>query len=569
MGRSRAVLHPAEDDPNQRSKRKRTVSNVETMGITPSVEGISEGKVALYHCNYCNKDISGRIRMKCVMCPDFDLCVECFSVGAEVTPHKSNHPYRVMDNLSFPLICPDWNTDEEILLLEGIEMYGFGNWTEVAEHVGTKTKSQCIDHYNGVYMNSPCFPLPDMSHVMGKSRAELLAMAKGPGEVKKEIPKIGELTLKEESPFSGRLSCDESKKGLAWHSSSSLTSGTGTGLDSSSGNTFSGVIKKASNKVQTKDGTSTEEFQADRSIGEKKPRVLGDEEPSMTELSGYNFKRQEFEIEYDNDAEQVLADMEFRDTDGDAEHELKLRVLRIYSKRLDERKRRKDFILERNLLYPDPFEKSLSPEEREICRRYRVFMRFHSKEEHDELLKNIIEEQRIVKRIQDLQKARAAGCRTAAEANKFLEQKRNTGVEESEQGVNESAQGAGGKVLQRQNHLKVEFDASPQGVPKESPLLHPSGKDTSSAMQATSNSLQEWDITGFVGADLLSETEKRLCGEIRILPSHYLNMLQIISLEIMKGNVTKKSDAHSLFKVEPSKVDVVYDMLVQKGIAQA
>ncbi|KAF5475527.1 hypothetical protein F2P56_007325 [Juglans regia] len=567
MGRSRAVLHPAEDDPNQRSKRKRTVSNVETMGITPSVEGISEGKVALYHCNYCNKDISGRIRMKCVMCPDFDLCVECFSVGAEVTPHKSNHPYRVMDNLSFPLICPDWNTDEEILLLEGIEMYGFGNWTEVAEHVGTKTKSQCIDHYNGIYMNSPCFPLPDMSHVMGKSRAELLALAKGPGEVRKEIPKIGELTLKEESPFSGRLSCDESKKGLAWHSSSSLTSG--TGLDSSSGNTFSGVIKKASNKVQTKDGTSTEEFPADRSIGEKKPRVPGDEEPSMTELSGYNFKRQEFEIEYDNDAEQVLADMEFRDTDGDAEHELKLRVLRIYSKRLDERKRRKDFILERNLLYPDPFEKSLSPEEREICRRYRVFMRFHSKEEHDELLKNIIEQQRIVKRIQDLQKARAAGCRTAAEANKFLEQKRNMGVEESEQGVNESAQGAGGKVLQRQNHLKGEFDASTQGVPKESPVLHPSGKDTSSAMQATSNSLQEWDITGFVGADLLSETEKRLCGEIRILPSHYLNMLQIISLEIMKGNVTKKSDAHSLFKVEPSKVDVVYDMLVQKGIAQA
>lgn len=75
------------------------------------------------------------------------------------------------------------------------------------------------------------------------------------------------------------------------------------------------------------------ELQSDRSIGEKKPRVLGDEGPSMTELSGYNFKRQEFEIEYDNDAEQVLADMEFKGTDSDADHELKLRVLRIYSKR--------------------------------------------------------------------------------------------------------------------------------------------------------------------------------------------------------------------------------------------
>lgn len=71
----------------------------------------------------------------------------------------------------------------------------------------------------------------------------------------------------------------------------------------------------------------------DRSIGEKKPRISGDEGPSITELSGYNFKRQEFEIEYDNDAEQLLADMEFKDSDTDAERELKLRVLRIYSKR--------------------------------------------------------------------------------------------------------------------------------------------------------------------------------------------------------------------------------------------
>lgn len=71
--------------------------------------------------------------------------------------------------------------------------------------------------------------------------------------------------------------------------------------------------------------------------------------------------------------------------------------------RLDERKRRKNFILERNLLYPDPFEKSLSPEELKLCQHYKVFMRFHSKEEHKELLKCIIEEHRIVKRIQDLQ----------------------------------------------------------------------------------------------------------------------------------------------------------------------
>ncbi|GMY38129.1 transcriptional adapter ADA2-like isoform X2 [Fagus crenata] len=213
MGRSRTVLHSSEDDPNQRSKRKRpttittttnaAASNLESTTTTTTTT-TPTGKLALYHCNYCNKDISGRVRIKCVMCPDFDLCLECFSVGAEVTPHKCNHPCRVMDNLSFPLLCPDWNADEEMLLLEGIEMYGFGNWAEVAEHVGTKRKSQCIDHYYAVYMNSPCFPCPDMSHVMGKSREELLAMARWHGEVKNETPKVGELTLKEESPFSAR-----------------------------------------------------------------------------------------------------------------------------------------------------------------------------------------------------------------------------------------------------------------------------------------------------------------------------------------------------------------------------
>jgi len=44
--------------------------------------------------------------------------------------------------------------------LKGLEMYGLGNWAEVAEHVGTKNKEQCITHYRSVYLNSPFFPLP-------------------------------------------------------------------------------------------------------------------------------------------------------------------------------------------------------------------------------------------------------------------------------------------------------------------------------------------------------------------------------------------------------------------------
>ncbi|KAF6145060.1 hypothetical protein GIB67_013411 [Kingdonia uniflora] len=552
----------------RRSKRKRAVSSGENLDSGTTGQGTSDGKRALYHCNYCNKDLSGKIRIKCVKCPDFDLCVECFSVGAEVTPHKSNHPYRVMDNLSFPLICPDWNADEEILLLEGIEMYGVGNWAEVAEHVGTKSKAQCIDHYTTAYMNSPCFPLPDMSHVVGKNRKELLAMAKGHGEGKKGFPMFAELTLEEESPFSpSRVKIEE---GAVSRSPSSLTTDSAAGYNSTY-TASAGAVKKASTMAHVKDSLEppkVEESHVDRSIGGKKPKVSGEDGPSMIEMSGYNPKRQEFDPEYDNDAEQSLADMEFKDSDTEAEKELKLRVLHIYLKRLDERKRRKDFILERNLLYPDPMEKDLSPEEMEICQRYKVFMRFLSKEEYEELVTSAIQEHRIRKRIQELQEAKSAGFHTIAEADKYIAEKRKREAEQSALKAKESSQVGPGKVLQRVNRPKGEPEISPRGGLKGCIGLGSSLKDASATPgQAFVSSLDDWDVTGLPGSDLLSETEIQLCCEIKLLPSQFLKMQEVMSIEIFKGNLTNKPDAHSLFKVDPNKVDRVYDVLVKKGVA--
>eukprot|EP00268_Persea_americana_P032310 TRINITY_DN3172_c0_g1_i1.p1 TRINITY_DN3172_c0_g1~~TRINITY_DN3172_c0_g1_i1.p1 ORF type:complete len:597 (-),score=135.98 TRINITY_DN3172_c0_g1_i1:296-2086(-) len=589
MGRYRGVPNSTDEDPTQRNKRRRPASSGENLETVASGQGTSDGKRALYHCNYCNKDISGKIRIKCVKCPDFDLCVECYSVGAEVTPHKSNHPYRVMDNLSFPLICPDWNADEEILLLEGIEMYGLGNWAEVAEHVGTKSRQQCIEHYKSAYLNSPCYPLPDMSHVVGKNRKELLAMAKVQGEGKKGFPSTVENTPKEDSPFSpSRVKIEDSSKGLVGRSPSGLIADGDSGESKMSGvgciNT-NAVSTGAGKQASFKDGsdgikveglTAAEETQIDRSVGGKKPKNSGDDGPSMTELSGYNPKRQEFDPEYDNDAEQMLAEMEFKDTDNEAERELKLRVLRIYCSRLDERKRRKDFVLERNLLYPNPIEKELSSEEREIYNRCKVFMRFQSQEEHEAFVQGLIDEHRIRKRIQELQEARAAGCRTRAEADAFLAQKRKKESEANARKAKETGQLiTNGKVLQRANRpMKGESEGSPRSAVdnpkmKGSIGLESGGKDSSSTTTgANTKSLDEWDITGLPGADLLTETEQQLCCQNRLLPSHYLKMLEVLTVQAMTGNITKRSDAYRLFKVDTNKVDWVYDMAMKKGLVK-
>ena len=39
-----------------------------------------------------------------------------------------------------------WSDQETLLLLEALELYG-ENWNEIAEHVATKTKTQCILHF--------------------------------------------------------------------------------------------------------------------------------------------------------------------------------------------------------------------------------------------------------------------------------------------------------------------------------------------------------------------------------------------------------------------------------------
>jgi hypothetical protein len=80
-----------------------------------------------------------------------------------------------------------------------------------------------------------------------------------------------------------------------------------------------------------------------------------------------------------------------------------LMCLTICLHRLDERKRRKEFILERNLLYPNPLEKDLTNEDKEVYHRYKVFMRFLTKEEHEALIRSVIEERKIRRRIQELQ----------------------------------------------------------------------------------------------------------------------------------------------------------------------
>ncbi|CAI9104501.1 OLC1v1003183C1 [Oldenlandia corymbosa var. corymbosa] len=105
----------------------------------------SEGPGVEYHCNSCSADCS-RKRYHCQKQADFDLCSECFNSG-KFNSDMSPSDFIIMEAAeSGGSSGGNWTDQETLLLLEALELFS-ENWSEIAEHVATKTKAQCILHF--------------------------------------------------------------------------------------------------------------------------------------------------------------------------------------------------------------------------------------------------------------------------------------------------------------------------------------------------------------------------------------------------------------------------------------
>ncbi|KAL4364311.1 hypothetical protein GQ457_04G002220 [Hibiscus cannabinus] len=101
-----------------------------------------EGPSVDYHCNSCSADCS-RKRYHCQKQADFDLCPDCFN-NQKFGSGTSSSDFILMEPAAAPgLSGGNWTDQETLLLLEALELYK-ENWNEIAEHVATKTKAQCI-----------------------------------------------------------------------------------------------------------------------------------------------------------------------------------------------------------------------------------------------------------------------------------------------------------------------------------------------------------------------------------------------------------------------------------------
>ena len=146
-------------------------------------KGHTQYKPGRHDCAYCRRDLRNETRLECAEASGFEFCVECFRAGVKVRGHGSGNKYRVIDGACTPILESHWDMEEELLLLEALILYGYGNWADVSSYIGTaKCAKECEAHYRRAYLDSPDFPLPRFplpAHLADATTASAAAAAAG------------------------------------------------------------------------------------------------------------------------------------------------------------------------------------------------------------------------------------------------------------------------------------------------------------------------------------------------------------------------------------------------------
>eukprot|EP01112_Ceratiomyxa_fruticulosa_P007858 TRINITY_DN2044_c0_g1_i2.p1 TRINITY_DN2044_c0_g1~~TRINITY_DN2044_c0_g1_i2.p1 ORF type:complete len:610 (-),score=146.02 TRINITY_DN2044_c0_g1_i2:192-2021(-) len=510
-------------------------NNNNNVFINPGVP-VRTGNAIQYHCDYCHKDISNVVRIKCSICTDFDLCVECFSVGAQINPHLKTHDYQVMDNMHFPLFTEDWGADEEQLLLEAIDINGLGNWVDIAEHVGTKTPADCRDHYFGIYLNVPTSPLPDTTYVL--TTHEMILNAK-----KRKPVMVNPINL----PSS------------EIHHNNTKTSGKSV----------------SSKKPHEKPVTPTSApLPNGNAVNDMKSHPL-------TDSVGYMKNRGEFETEWENDAEKLLANMIFDEEDSAEDRAIKVRVIDSYNEKLDERARRQKFILEHGLLDYRKLlhsEKKRTKDERSVLNAMKVFLQAMEKEEHEEISQGLLAEKMIRRRIEKLQNYRQNGLRTNADIETYESERKKRDADLSVRRTpyhysynNANAMRSGGRATSRYVNRDDPYVFNGSSTPTST--FNSTSSTPSSVASTPSNDKMKLkrkpgtplEVDNLPGVESLSPKEKTLCSNLRLFPKQYLLIKETIINEHQKtGNLTRQQ-ARLLFKIDVNKTGKVFDFIEDAG----
>lgn len=309
-------------------------------------------------------------------------CLPCFAVGWPRWRKAGSNTYQVVDSLERKVLCKDyekvgeiaeeWSLREELLLMEGLQHCGFGNWSDVAAKIGSKSREQCEHHYLRFWWRNRS-KLPQIKEALEKCSQDCYKNI--------DMKTLSDDLFSISDPQEQKKESELIKIGLT-----------------------KSKIDKYRAKISLLQKTSKRSL----SLKDERGCIPG----QYVDVMGFYPLRRDFDNEHDNDAENFIADMEFEGTlymmpenDSEKEVQLKKEILELYNRRLDERVKRKSFVIDHGILEIErqlTLEKA-SKEEKSIRRKLMPYERFHSVKEHDDLIDNIMKIRELRRRIGNLE----------------------------------------------------------------------------------------------------------------------------------------------------------------------
>ena len=512
--------------------------------------------MAAEECRYCSAHIavhSPRIKCADAYCPNLSLCLPCFASGVEMGRHDRSHGYHVLSNLTLPVLGEPWGADEEILLVESIRLFGLGNWADVSDHVGTKSPDDCESHYVSVFLSAPP---PDGEKVAVGHFSRTNAMT---------ATSLSAVGLPDVASATGKCGCHRSGTPARGSSPADGTERRRRARDSSE-TCRPGPLGQAGGPRDDFRGANSSgggPSQGAKAVGvHSQPQDEASGEPgSIPSLAGFLPLRGDFDVEHDNDAELILADMEFSEREHRAERRLKLQIVHIYNYKLKVRRERKQFAIDRGLLdfrFRQAIERRRPKDEREIYNKMRVFARFQTAEEHENFVQGLIREQRIRKRIRQLQNYRSHGICTLLESEEFeRDKKRHCADHECGERPagrvsfsGEEEVGCGAAVLPVQTRTQSSNGHSANGTP------------TNDTMNDGLAGGKEVHVDTGIS---LGSSERKICHALQLTAKQYVLIKDALIRESVHLGFLSRKLLGMLVKINVNKTGKLYDFFARCG----
>lgn len=277
-----------------------------------------------------------------------------------------------------------------------IAEHGPCHWKAVSEYVRTKGPRKCELHYIHVFLQSATAPFAD--HVAFEA---LPSEAPSPAPMPTTTPSKG-----------GKRSRKSKGKGKS-----------------------KGNAEKKDNNEKNKS------LSPDPDMDAVDDEPEDDEERSVRKISppnnkgaleGFNKFRGDFDVEWDDTAEEIIADLEITPSDNEEEVELKFRLTQMYDERLRRREAVKQFVFDRKLLdFPslqNP-DRRCARDEKELSARLQIFSRLLPPAEFRAFHESILAEYRTAKELTRATESRdTAGMRYIREMDSYDVERKNRAI---------------------------------------------------------------------------------------------------------------------------------------------